>query len=170
MTHRKSGPAQRGDPGYSLTEVLVAIALMGGIVAALLAGIRTVVTATAVDQNHAQSFEWLQAASDAVYLTPRIPCTDDGTGRLDAMAAYDVAAQLASIPPVWEGSSASIRVSNVEYLGRVSVDDDFEWGEAFCFEGAAFAGSPLYTQRVTIEVLAPDSALPQRLEMVKSEA
>lgn len=160
---------ERDDRGYSLTEVLISIALMGGIVVTLLTGVRTVVTATRVDRDHAQSFEWLQAASDAVYLAPRIPCTADGVGRLDAIAAYDVAAQTASVPPVWDGSTASIRVSNVEYLGRVGVDDEFEWGEGFCFEGAAFADSPLYTQRVTIEVLAPGSSLPQHLEMVKSE-
>jgi hypothetical protein len=170
VNSRQSCPEQRGDSGASLTEVLIAIVLMGGIVIALLVGVRTVVRATGVDRDHAQSFEWLQAASDAVYVTPRIPCTDDGQGRLDAIAAYDVAAQSASIPPVWDGSAASIRVTNVEYLGRFTVDDDFEWGQNFCFETAAFAGSPLYTQRVTIEVLAPGSAVPQRLEMVKSQS
>ncbi|MFT6392272.1 MAG: hypothetical protein ACJA14_001796, partial [Ilumatobacter sp.] len=58
---------------------------------------------------------------------------------------------------------------NVEYLGRTTVDSDFEWGETFCFEGGSFAESPLYTQRITIAVKSPNSATTQTLEMVKSE-
>ncbi len=169
MTVHAIPSAQQRDAGYSLTEVLVAISLMGTIVIALLGGIRTVVTATRVDRDHAQSFEWLQAASDSVFLAPRVPCTSDGTGRLAAIAAYDAAAKSATVPPVWDGTSASIEVTDVEYLGRVGVDDDFEWGETFCFEGTGFVDSPLYTQRVTIEVTAPGSTTSQRLEMVKSE-
>ena len=89
-----------GDDGNSLVEILISIALMGTIVVATLSGIQTVVRASSVDRSHAQSFEWLQAASDAIYLADRVPCTQNGSGRLQAITAYDAAAQSASIPPV----------------------------------------------------------------------
>ncbi len=129
--------AQR-DRGHSLTEVLIAMALLGTVVVATLTGIQSVIIASESDRNHAQTFEWLQAASDAVHLSDRVPCTDDGQGRIDAISVYDAEAQGESIPPVWSGTSATIEVVDVEYLGRSSVDGDFEWAQSFCFEGAAF--------------------------------
>ena len=86
-----------GDRGNSLIEILVSITLMGTIVVSVLAGIQTVVRASSVDRSHAQSFEWLQAASDAIYLADRVPCTQSGSGRAQAIAEYGSAAQTASI-------------------------------------------------------------------------
>lgn len=167
----QGGQARRGeaDGGYSLPEVLVAMVLMGTVIVASLVGIRSVVVGSNVDRDHAVTFEWLQAASDAIHLGDRVPCTADGQGRLDAIAAYDALAKGASIPPTWTSSGATVAVTDVEYLGRSSVDGEFEWSPTFCFEGAGFVDSPLYTQRVTIEVVLPGRSTPQTLEMVKSE-
>lgn len=166
---RAESPTRNRDAGETLIELLIAIVLLGMTVVAVLSGLQTVVKAGTVDRDHAQSFEWLQAASDAVYQSDRVPCTSDGAGRLAAIASYDAAANTATVPPVWDGTNANIVVTNVEYLGRLSVSDDFEWGESFCFEGAGFIDSPLYTQRVTIEVTPPNATRSQTLEMVKSE-
>ena len=159
----------RRDEGNSLTEILIAVTLMGIGVVSMLVGLQTSVRASSLDRDHANAFEWLQAASDAVYLADRVPCTADGTGRLDAIATYDAAAQTASRPPVWLSATTSISVVDVEYLGRSSVDAEFEWSPSFCFEGVGFLESPLYTQRVTIEVTLPSDRGTQTLEMVKSE-
>lgn len=156
------------DRGNSLIEMLVVIVLMGMVVTAVLAGIRVSIRASSVDRDHAAAFAWLQAGSDAVYNEPRVPCTADGQGRTRAMADYDTIVQTVPPPPVWNGKG-SIGVTNVEYLGRAGVDDDFSWSPTFCFEGGAFAASPLYTQRITIEVLFPNASSVQTLEMVKSE-
>lgn len=163
------GQGAERDRGMSLTEVVVAISLMGLVVVTVLGGIATIVKASSIDRDHANTFEWLQAASDAVHREPRVPCTSDGTGRLSAIASYDAAAQTATMPVVFDGTTASIEVTNVEYLGRITADDEFEWGESFCFEGTGFDDSPLYTQRVTIEVVLESGGPSQRLEMVKSE-
>jgi len=169
-TATDAGAAGSGrDRGYSLAEVLVAMSLLGSVVVVTLVGIQTVIMSSATDRDQALTFEWLQAASDAIHVSERVSCTADGQGRTDAIAAYDLAAQSVSVPPMWSGTTAAIEVTDVEYLGRTSVDADFEWSPDFCFEGAAFAGSPLYTQRVTIEVVTPGSATLQTLEMVKSE-
>lgn len=166
---------RRRDAGNSLAEMLVVIVLMGLVVTAVLAGFRVSVRASTTDRNHATAFAWLQAASDDIYSGARVPCTTDGQGRTDAMAAYSSLAQGSTVPPSWSKSDgtaielASIKVIDVEYLGRVNVDDDFQWSPTFCFEGGAFVGSPLFTQRVTIEVTFPNGDTRQTLEMVKSE-
>jgi hypothetical protein len=133
------------------------------------------VSASAVDRDHAVAFTWLQAASDEIYRAPRVECTSDGSGRLLAIDQYTIAAREATVPPVWQTSGgaprglASIAVVNVEYLGRTTVDDVFDWGPDFCFEGGSFAESPLYTQRVTVQVTFPNGSTIETLEMVKSE-
>jgi type II secretory pathway pseudopilin PulG len=150
----------------TLTEMLVTIALMGLAVTAVLIGLRTNVTASNTDQNHAVAYSWLQAASDEVYREIRVPCTD---GRALALSNYDAAAKRVPRPPLWDGTDASIRVTNVEYLGRTDPDAVFEWDASFCFEGVGYESSPLYTQRITIETTGPGGELVRTLQMVKSE-
>ena len=158
----------RRDRGNSLVEMLIVIVLMGMVVTAVLAGIRVSIRASSIDRDHAAAFAWLQAGSDAVHNHPRVPCTADGLGRIQAMADYDAIVQTVPPPPVWDGNG-TIAVTDVEYLGRAGVDDDFSWSSTFCFEGGAFTDSPLYTQRVTIEVVFPNASTVQTLETVKSE-
>ena len=156
------------DRGNTLIEMLIVIVLMGMVVTAVLVGIRVTILASSTDRDHAAAFAWLQAGSDAIYNRPRIPCTADGTGRVQAMNQYDAAVKLVPPPPIWNGKG-SIRVTNVQYLGRAGVDNDFSWSPTFCFEGGTFVNSPLYTQRVIIEVTLPNAASVQTLEMVKSK-
>jgi prepilin-type N-terminal cleavage/methylation domain-containing protein len=171
-THR---PEPSRDRGISLIEMVVTIAIMGLLVTAVITAVRMSVASSATDRDQAVAFTWLQAASDEIYRAPRVPCTSDGSGRLLAIDQYTVAAREAVVPPVWQTSSgaprdaAAVTVTNVEYLGRTSVDDIFDWGPGFCFEGGTFADSPLYTQRVTVQVTFPDGSTIQTLEMVKNE-
>ena len=147
--------------GFTLIEVLVVITLMGIAVVAVLAGMHATIRSTIIHRNHAVGSAWLQAASDEIYETPRVPCT---SGQAEARTTYELAAESAPVPPVWSGTAAKIEVTKVEYLGRVTVDSDFEWGTSFCFEGAGteYEDSPLYTQRVTLQATSPDGALCRR--------
>ncbi len=158
-----------GDGGYTLIEMLIAIVLMGMVVTVVLSAMQMSVRATVTDREQAIAFSILQAASDEIFVGPHESCL---TG--NAASVYNSQAQQASIPEAWEVSpgvaspGVSIDVLNVEYLGRVDVDADFEWG-AFCFEGPGYGDSPLYTQRVTIQVTFPNGVTTQTLEMVKSK-
>lgn len=159
----------RGDGGFGLVEVITAIALMALGVVAVMSGLYASVTATVVDRDHALAFSWLNAGADAVHNIARVPCTADGSGRTDAISAYDAAARTTTPPPGWSVNGATISVTNVEYLGRASVDSEFEWGTTWCFEGTGFDASPLYTQRVSLEVRSPDGTIIETMQMVKSE-
>lgn len=154
------------DGGFSLVEMLVSIVLLGLTVTAVLATMRVTVRASVVDQDHAIAFEWLQSASDQIYQDPRVPCT---SGQANAISAYTASAQSVARPPAWDATSAAITVTNVEYLGRTTPSADFEWSPTFCFEGGVYLNSPLYTQRVTLEVTSPRGDVIETLEMVKSE-
>ena len=162
-------PGERHDRGNTLIEMLIVIVLMGVVVTAVLSALQVTVQATAVDREQAVAFSILQAASDEIFTGPHESCL---TG--NAISVYNARAQGAAIPAAWTSSpsavlpNVSINVIGVEYLGRVGVDDDFEWG-SFCFEGPGFEDSPLYTQRVTLELTFPDGTTTQTLEMVKSQ-
>lgn len=146
--------------------MLVSVVLVGLTVTSVLATMRITIQASAVDRDHAIAFAWLQTASDQIYQDPRVDCTQ---GQAAAISAYDVSAKSVVRPPSWDATPAMIRVVDVEYLGKVNPDDDFEWGAGYCFEGAAFLDSPLYTQRVTVQVVSPSGNIVETLEMVKSE-
>lgn len=171
----ETAPARPPDHGISLVEMVVAIALMGLTVTAIVSGLRVSIIASSEDRDHATAFVWLQAASDEIYAGPRVACTADGSGRLTAISTYSASARNADLPPAWRRSdgtpigAAGVRVVDVEYLGRIGVDDDFDWAPDFCFEGTGFDDSPLYTQRVTVEVTFPNGTSTQTLQMVKSE-
>jgi prepilin-type N-terminal cleavage/methylation domain-containing protein len=154
------------DGGFSLVEMLVSVVLLGLTVTAVLATMRVTIRASVVDRDHAVAFEWLQSASDEIYRDPRVPCT---SGRPAAIAAYHASAQSVVRPPMWDATAATIAVIDVEYLGKNSPSDDFEWAPGFCFEGAGYVTSPLYTQRVTLQVTSPRGDIVETLEMVKSQ-
>lgn len=157
---------EQRDGGFSFTEVLVAIVLLGLTVTAVLVALRVTVRASVTDRDHASAFAWLQAASDEIYRTPRVSCT---SGRPAALSAYDAAAKAVPKPPIWQGTGAQIDVIDVEYLGKPNVDADFEWSQTYCFEGVGYADSPLYTQRVTLQATNPNGRIVETIEMVKSD-
>lgn len=154
------------DEGFTLVEILVTIILMGTAVVAILVSLQTTIRATTVDRDHAIAFSWLQAASDDIYRAPRTSCV---SGQAAVRDAYRAVAESTDVPPAWDGTNATITVTEVEFLGRNSVDAVFEWDGAFCFEGAGYEESPLYTQRVTIQATSPDGELVKTMQMVKSE-
>jgi prepilin-type N-terminal cleavage/methylation domain-containing protein len=158
--------AQDRDAGFTLIEILIVIMLMGLVLTAVLATLQVATKASAVDQEHAIAYSWLQAASDEIYRQPRVPC-DSAT---DPIATYTAYAHAVPRPISWDATSAHIEVVGVEYLGRVTPDADFEWDAAFCFEGGVYVDSPLYTQRITLQATSPTGGLVKTLQMVKNES
>ena len=158
--------SQRTDAGFSLLEILVTLSLMGMTVVAVLVGLQTTIRGSVTDRDHATAFSWLQSASDEIYRADREPCT---SGPAAVKSAYDTALIAVPLPPVWSATGASISVIDVEFLGKPDPNADFEWGPAYCFEDGLYIDSPLYTQRVTLEVIGPNGKFVRTMQMVKSE-
>lgn len=155
------------DSGVTLIELLVTIVLLGLAVTAILATVQTTTVASAIDEDHATAFTWLQAASDEIYRSDRKPC--DTNARADIIAAYDSYAKTAPRPTKWLTTpGAAIAVTNVQFLGKPNADAEYEWGNSYCLEGGAYVNAPQYTQRVTIQVITP-RGLVKTLQMVKGK-
>ena len=162
-------PSDPRDSGVTLVELLIAIVLLGIGVSAIVVAVRVTSTASAIDEQHAISFSWLQAASDEIYRTPRLPCNTNS--RQTIIDAYSAAIQHPSVPKPdsWpNAAAASIRVVGLQFLGKVNPDDDYEWGDGYCLEGGVYANSPQYTQRITIQSTSPNG-LVKTLQMVKGQ-
>ena len=159
------GLTGRCDAGSSLIEILVSLVLLGTAAVAVLVALGTSIHASAVDKDLATAYEYVQSASDQIYEAPRVPCYQ---GLTNVQAAYDAAAKLAPVPPGWAKTAT---VTNVEFLGRATVDAQFSWG-AFCFESTdplnEYYTSPLYTQKITFTVKDPRGFV-RTLQVVKSE-
>ncbi|MFP5489787.1 MAG: type II secretion system protein [Acidimicrobiia bacterium] len=160
------------DRGVTLIEILVTVVLMGIGVSAILVALRTTTAASAVDEEHAVAFTWLQAASDEIYRTPRTSCYGLVNASEEIRAIYAAAIQPPNVPAPdsWPSpGSASITVTGVQFLGRPSFDTPYEWGETYCFEGPDYDEAEQYTQRVTIQVTTP-RGMTKTLQMVKGQS
>ncbi|MEY2415062.1 MAG: hypothetical protein QOH53_396 [Ilumatobacteraceae bacterium] len=157
-------PAGQRDRGSSLIEILVSMVILSTGVIAVLTALATSIHASAVDKDVATAYEYVQDVSDQIYEADRVPCYQ---GLAAVQAAYDTAAKLAPAPPGWTKTAT---VTNVEFLGRATVDAQFSWG-AFCFESSdplnQYYTSPLYTQKVTFTVTDPKGFI-RTLQVVKS--
>lgn len=160
----------RRDSGVSLLEVLIAITLIGVAVTSIIVAVQVTATASGIDEDHANSFSWLQAASDEIYRIPRLSCA---TNTPDAIrTAYSAAIQTPNVPKpdAWpNATAASIQVTGIQFLGKASPDDDYEWGDTYCLEGGVYANAPQYTQRITIRAISP-KGLVKTLQMVKGNS
>jgi hypothetical protein len=173
------------DRGVTFVELLVAIVLLGTAVVGILAAVRATVLASHADGERAKGASLLQAASDAVHGEPRVSCAvpdgvpvdaaDSPSDWIDNKAAVRAAyeAALATVATGdWPGATLSI--TSIEYLGAAG-GSAFEWSDSHCYEGVQQIGaavedfrlSPLPSQKVTIEVTAPDGAVVESIQLVK---
>jgi hypothetical protein len=170
-------PVLRRDGGTTFIEMLVAIVLLGTAVIAVLVALQATTTASVVDADHSRAYIYLHEASDAIFLTPRMSCLD-GTPA-DLMDHYDDGFALLTKPEGWE--SVMPVITKIEFLNASDVSGStvYTWGPQ-CFEGPVdadgngtidadedFTETPLYSQKITISVTAPDGGLTKILETVK---
>jgi Tfp pilus assembly protein PilV len=112
--------APRPDSGSTLLEVLIAVVLMGTIVASGLALLITTITGTELDRDHSNAHAWLQTASDMLYAREPENCdpnltdpTAIETRRAAIIAAYQTTIQQTDNPESWP--AANIQVVDLWY-------------------------------------------------------
>ena len=122
------GSDQR-DRGLSLVEILVSIVLLGTAGVAVVVALGTSIHASAVDKDLATSYEYVQSVSDRIYAANRVPCYQ-GAATVKATVRYGRKAGTGTA-----GLDQDCTVTNVQFLGRATVDAPFSWG-AFCFKSS----------------------------------
>lgn len=165
------------DRGVTFIELLVAVVLLGTAVVSVLVALQASTVASTTDAEHARAFVYLQEASDAVFLSPRMSCLD-GTDA-DLIDHYDDAFVGLTRPEGW-GSVTPV-ITKIEFLNASDVTGAtvYTWGP-LCFEGQVdangngaidadedFSDTPLKSQKITISVTSPDGDFTKTLETVK---
>ena len=91
MSDFRDVPRPRRDAGFTLIEVLIALVLLGGVIAGTMATLRATTLSGEIHRDHSRAHAWLQSASDILYAAPQGGCntTDADKGEATVRAAYD---------------------------------------------------------------------------------
>lgn len=147
----KPGVARARDGGYSLTEVVVAIALMGiAIIPVMLVGILNIRTSSQ-SRTAARTATVLSNAADRV-------------NRASEGCNYDVYVQAAALSEGWAPSTVSASYQWYEPAGDPTVLGT--WHEGACPGPVRPDG---LVQKVTIRVVSPDGKIDRTMVVVKSD-
>ena len=154
-TCRHEGTARR-DRGFTLIEVVIAIALLGIVVVAMMEAARTSVKASSSSRQAAQVETAVVNASDRVNRAPK---------RCD----YTVYAQAAVQTQGW--SPATATVAHEYYVPGATARDAGSWqtGAAGSPGCAGQAPTDLLVQRVTITITSPEGDVRRTIQVVKSD-
>jgi prepilin-type N-terminal cleavage/methylation domain-containing protein len=155
---------RRRDSGVSLIEILIAVVLMGSVVAGSMAALRATIIGGVTQRDHARAHAWLQTASDILYAAPKVPCDPtlaDG-GEPAVRASYDSIVDAVPHPPEWR--SWQIRViPDVDFWNAANLDTDPDI-EYFFGPGC---DPSLGLQLIELEVRAPNGEIIETVEIVK---
>jgi prepilin-type N-terminal cleavage/methylation domain-containing protein len=146
----------RVDAGFSLIEVVIAVALLGIVVVPILDSIVSSIGASARNRTAAQVETVIVNAADRVNRAPK---------RCD----YTVFAQAAVQTQGWAPGQATVTHEFYRPAADPSVPGDWAVGPpggAACDGGVA---ADLLVQRVTITISSPDGAIRRTIQVVKSD-
>jgi hypothetical protein len=144
---------RRRDSGSTFIEVLVSIVLLGTVVVATLAALRTTVIGTAIERDHARAHEWLQSASEI--LINDITYVDcDTNSATEIKDAYQSA--LRSTPSI---------IPNEWNAPQITVLSPVTFGQPSGLYSATCAGD-VDRQLVTLEVTDTDGDIVEQVDVV----
>lgn len=145
----------RRDRGDTFLEVLIAIVLLGTVVASTLTGLGATVNGTAYERDRATAQMWLQSAIEALQETPTQDCNDTGQTEASLRAAYESAVRAAVPPPPgWEAVQLRI-VPPVRF-----------WDPRLRFQDVCFDDYGYELQLIELEVSSPDGEIIERVHAV----
>lgn len=149
-------PARRaGDSGFTLVELLVAIVLLGTAAAAGLVTLRTSISASATNRDHANAHAWLQTASDVLYGSAREDCGTTSASRESAVtAAYQTIVRQTSNPRGWPATNIS--VTQVRF-----------WDGRSTYQSVCYDDYGINLQLITLQVTNPDGRIVESVQIVK---
>lgn len=152
--------ARLGDGGFSLVEILIAIAIMGIAMVAVLGALATQMRGADQHRDESDAGAVLASAAEKVQAATYTPCTASTT----PLAGYTTAARNATLPSDWvaEGFSPSsaISITAVKYWNGSSFVDA-------CVIDAADTADLLQLQLVSLKVMGPLTVTAETIDVVK---
>lgn len=152
------------DDGATLVEVVIAVVLMGTIVAATLTTMRTSVLGGELHRDHSNAHAWLQSASDVLYAAPKTYCDPNQADKGEAAvrAAYDSVIDAVPNPLDWRDWQIQI-IGKVQFWNAANIDAD---PDVEYFFGSNCDPS-LTLQLIKIEVKSTTGEIIEDVEIVK---
>lgn len=152
------------DVGVTLVEILIAIVLIGGVIAGTMVSLRATVIAGTIHRDHSNAHGWMQSASDVLYAAPKIACDSSlpSNGEPDVRAAYEAVVDGVANPQGWNDWQIRI-VGPIQFWnsGNTDADPDIEF-----FFGSDCDPS-LTLQLIRIEVRSTDNRIIESVEIIK---
>lgn len=153
--------AERADAGISLVEIVIAIALMGTVVIAILNAVTTSIKTSSVSRDAAQVETVVVNAADRINRAP-MTCDPvfDGAGGYTEYAVAAVRSQ-----GWWTGEDEYPRAAKV-FHEFYNPDVPGSWQEGVC---------PLedfgkrVVQRITVTITSPTNSVSRTIQVVKSD-
>jgi len=150
-----------------MIEILIAITLLGTVVAAMLTGLTTAVTASALDRDHANAHAWLQTAADMLYareLDQCDPLIDPATEIADTITEYEATIQQTDNPEGW--GADNIQITDIQWW---SIDIDPTTGVGTEAWGTKCDSGDTNLQLVSMQVTSDDGKIVEEVEVIIGE-
>jgi type II secretory pathway pseudopilin PulG len=167
--HSTPNRLRRGDSdgGYSFPEILVALVLMGTVMAAVMAGMFTAIKASSISDDASDLDAVLGAAADSLNDALFVACPEETTPN-----AYEQFADVGADALGWDPST--VRVVDVLYWDPTTAPGDQRWldsngiGGAQC-DSTVWLSSAKTMQKVVVEATTPSGSETRRLEVVMTD-
>jgi prepilin-type N-terminal cleavage/methylation domain-containing protein len=172
-----AGRARLSDRGFTLTEVLVSIVLMGTVLTVILSAILTLVRVSSSTSDTAKVEAVLTSAADRLAGWAYLSCPEAND------SGYDVIVSAAADDVDWGHVDAVVITSILYWDPLLNADTDAAtdphpadggWADTNALVGSDGCGEDVnFTttrtlQKVTIEARSPDGEIVRQLEVVKS--
>ena len=162
----RSDEARHTDGGFSLIELIVAVALMGIATTSVLGGLWTATSASNITNDKAMIGAVLSSAAERLTGWAYLPCP-----AADANGGYLPVVQAAAGSVGWP--SSTVTILGVAYWSPTS-DDAGSWvaqnglGGTECNQAVGLSTARTL-QKITLRVTAPDGRTIRELEVVKND-
>lgn len=155
----------REDRGFTLPEVIAAIALTGSLILAVVLGVNALVTASTISDNQADLEAVLGAAADKLTLEGWQPCP------VEADTSYELVAKQAAQRVGWSEDAVWIDASDILYwdisTGTWSSSNPFDQDGTCNMIPTIAAASRM--QLVTVHATSPAGAQTRSIDVVVAE-
>ena len=164
MSDFRDAPRPRRDTGFTLIEVLIAIVLLGGVIAGTMATLQATTLSGEIHRDHSRAHAWLQSASDVLYAAPKVQCnmTDADKGELTVRTTYDAIIDAAPKPAEWSAWQIKV-VPKVKFWNSANLDTDPDLEYFF----GSDCDPSLQLQLIEIQVASPSGRIIESVEIVK---